>query len=365
MKIALVRLKSPVRDKADALARMAHIYERSAAGGANLVVFPEFETPNEWGNGLADSGLILSRSDLARLAVQVGPVALLVGSSVRLPPNSQVAVFCLLDGAVRELEFIAPRTQIMRYRGQMIETMIFRNCWLGQEQIHEYYRSDKLSALGATVALDFFEQTRFQAAALDATAESRKLMAYWHLLQRDANSVSDSGTIRADAVSGARNISVHGDACLIVDLASRSSAILDSSLILGCAAKLPIKVGNAGVVVEVLRTHLQFRTGMMFRDELTNDAGMLFVYRHAKRASFYMRNTRLPLSCAYMNSEGIILELHDLEPLNCTPIRSASEEIRFVLEVNRGWFARLGVGIGARMTINKASPGGYFFHTSN
>ncbi len=349
---------------------MAHIYEQAVADGVDLVVFPELAMPKERGNGLADSRLIFSRLDLDRLAVQTGTVPLLVGCTVRPLPetrqlHSSVAVFSLLDGEILELEFAAPRTQFLRYRGRVIETMIFRNCWLGQEQLHEYYRPDKLGALGATVALDFFEQNRFQGGALGVTAKSKPLTAYWHLLQRDANPVSDSGTIRADVVSGARQISMQGDACIVVDLASRWPAIPGSSLILGCAAQLPIRVGNAEVVVEVLRTHLQFRTGMMFRGELADDAGMLFVYPQPKRASFYMRNTRLPLSCAYMDSEGGILEIHNLEPLNCTSVRSTSEEIRFVLEVNLGWFARHEVSIGARMTINQTTPGDCFFETSN
>lgn len=377
MKVALARLESPVRDVADAIGRVVQIYQQAVVDGVDLVVFPEFAVPKEEGTGPADSHLIFSRPDLDRLAVQTGPVALLVGCAVRpLPKDHQlqnsVAVFCLLDGEIQELESAAPRTQFMRYRGQVIETMLFRNCWLGQEQIHEYYRSDKLGILGATRALDCFEKVCFQGAVLDGTRKSPPLTAYWHLLQQNANAVSDSGTITGNVVHGPRQITSQGDACLIVDLVSRWSAILsvssvgakrDSSLILGCAAQLPIKIGNTEVVVEVLRTYLQFRTGMMFRGELSDDAGMLFVYRQPKRVSFYMRNTRLPLSCAYMNSEGVILEIHDMEPLSCTSIRSASEEIRFVLEVNRGWFARHEVDIASRMTINQSSPGDYFFET--
>ena len=370
MRIALSRLDSPVLDKADAIARMARIYKEAVAGGADLVAFPELSIPAEGGNGFAGSHLLFSRPDLDRLAVQTGTVPLLVGCTVRPLPEADglqnsVAVFSLLDGAIQELELVAPRMQIMRYRGHVFEAMILRNCWLGQEQMHECYRPDCLAILEATAALDFFEHACFQADAFGVSAKNQPITACWHLLKRDADPVSDSGTIRADVDSGARNISVQGAACLVVDLASRWPGILDSVLILGCATQLPMKVGNVEIAVEVQRTYLQLRAGMMFRGELTDGAGMLFVYRRAQRASFFMRNTVIPLSCAYLNSEGVILEIHDMEPLDETPIGSASREIRFVLEVNQGWFTRHKVGIGARMTINEMSPGDCFFAASN
>jgi hypothetical protein len=60
-----------------------------------------------------------------------------------------------------------------------------------------------------------------------------------------------------------------------------------------------------------------------------------------------MKNTRVPLTAAYINSEGVILELHDLEPLNETPVEADSGEVQYVLETKQGWFARHKVSTGA------------------
>jgi uncharacterized membrane protein (UPF0127 family) len=78
----------------------------------------------------------------------------------------------------------------------------------------------------------------------------------------------------------------------------------------------------------------------MRRSSLGDGEGMLFVYENPQKVAFYMKDTFIPLSCAFIDTDGAILEIHDLEPLDETPVVSASSEVRFVLEVNRGWFAR-------------------------
>ena len=59
---------------------------------------------------------------------------------------------------------------------------------------------------------------------------------------------------------------------------------------------------------------------MMFRKEMNENEAMLFVFAQPFHASFYMRNTIIPLSCAYLDTEGEILEIHDLKPMDETPI---------------------------------------------
>jgi uncharacterized membrane protein (UPF0127 family) len=80
---------------------------------------------------------------------------------------------------------------------------------------------------------------------------------------------------------------------------------------------------------------------------MTENEGMLFVFARPHRTSFYMRNTTLPLTAAYIDSEGTILELHDLEPLNETPVEASSENIQYVLEMKHGWFKRHNIAVGA------------------
>ena len=111
-------------------------------------------------------------------------------------------------------------------------------------------------------------------------------------------------------------------------------------------------LGSQELTVELAATLPQVMTGMMFRKQMAENEGMLFIFGldnrlpGPHRASFYMRNTLIPLSCAYMDSEGMILEIHDMKPLDESPIEAKSDNVQYVLEVNQGWFER-----------NKVSPG--------
>jgi uncharacterized protein len=106
-------------------------------------------------------------------------------------------------------------------------------------------------------------------------------------------------------------------------------------------------VGAHELSTEVCLSPQQLATGMMFRTNLQADAAMLFPFVVPHRAAFYMRNTTVPLSAAYIDPEGVILEIHDLIPLDEKAIEAASDQIQYVLEVNQGWFARHGVATGA------------------
>ena len=105
-------------------------------------------------------------------------------------------------------------------------------------------------------------------------------------------------------------------------------------------------LGATELEAEVAISAREIATGMMHRTEMGENEAMLFVFAKPHRTSFYMRNTLIPLSCAYIDSKGTILEIHDMEPLDETPIVASSDRIRYVLEVNRGWFTRHGIGRG-------------------
>jgi hypothetical protein len=59
-----------------------------------------------------------------------------------------------------------------------------------------------------------------------------------------------------------------------------------------------------------------------------------------------MKNTLIPLSVAYIDPEGVILEIHDLQPLDETPVEAATDQVQYVLEMRQGWFARHNLGPG-------------------
>lgn len=105
-------------------------------------------------------------------------------------------------------------------------------------------------------------------------------------------------------------------------------------------------LGAEEMVAELALTPTQVQTGMMFRTNLAENAGMLFVFSAPHRASFWMKNCPLPLSAAYIDPDGVILEIHDLQPHNTNSVVAASERVQFVLETSQGWFGRHRVTTG-------------------
>ncbi|MDR1104745.1 MAG: DUF192 domain-containing protein [Treponema sp.] len=104
------------------------------------------------------------------------------------------------------------------------------------------------------------------------------------------------------------------------------------------------------VQVELARTEEERARGLMFRRSLEDGKGMLFIYEHEDNLSFWMSNTYIPLSIAFISREGRILEIHDMEPLNLNSVRSGAKA-RYALEVPRGWFSRAGIAPGDRLEI--------------
>ena len=83
----------------------------------------------------------------------------------------------------------------------------------------------------------------------------------------------------------------------------------------------------------------------MFRESLEQDRGMLFVFETTDRHSFHMRNTFIPLDIAFINEEGVIESIKQLDPMSSIPVYP-NGNIRYAVEVNRGWFAENGVVVG-------------------
>ena len=100
--------------------------------------------------------------------------------------------------------------------------------------------------------------------------------------------------------------------------------------------------------VEVPRSPVERNMGLMFRETLDDDSGMLFVFDHVGVQDFYMKNTTIPLDIAFINEEGIIESIKQLEPLNTKRI-SSDFNILYALEVNQGWFEENGVKVGDKV----------------
>jgi uncharacterized membrane protein (UPF0127 family) len=110
---------------------------------------------------------------------------------------------------------------------------------------------------------------------------------------------------------------------------------------------MKLYLGPQEITAELAVTLAQITTGMMFRTNMAEMEGMLFVFGRPHQAQFWMRNTLLPLSCAYIDPEGSILEIHDMKPLDETGIPAATDQIQYVLEMKQGWFQRNNVNTGA------------------
>jgi uncharacterized membrane protein (UPF0127 family) len=100
---------------------------------------------------------------------------------------------------------------------------------------------------------------------------------------------------------------------------------------------------------------------MMFRTNIAENEAMLFVFPYPSRVSFWMKNVSIPLGCAYLDREGVILEVHALKPHNETPVPADSREVQFVLETREGWFERNQVGVGTLVQTEKGTLRETFF----
>lgn len=107
----------------------------------------------------------------------------------------------------------------------------------------------------------------------------------------------------------------------------------------------PLVVGNARATVEVAASAAERRRGLMHRESLPQDHGMLFIFPEEAMRTFWMKDTPLPLSIAFADSGGRIVRITDMEPLSTRPV-SSGQPARYALEMSRGWFERRGVFVG-------------------
>ena len=115
----------------------------------------------------------------------------------------------------------------------------------------------------------------------------------------------------------------------------------------GPASSVNLKIKQKAVVAELALDFSARQLGLMHREKLAPDAGMLFVHPRASKLSFHMKNTLVPLSIAFLDNQGKILQIERMKPKDLSPTRSKNE-VRFALEVNEGWFETNEIGVGDR-----------------
>jgi hypothetical protein len=117
----------------------------------------------------------------------------------------------------------------------------------------------------------------------------------------------------------------------------------------------PLKIRGHEVRAELANTDETRRTGLMFRKSLAENGGMLFVYEAPGRHAMWMKNTLVPLSVAFIDRDGRIINIEDMQPLS-EEAHASKGEAWYSLEMNRGWFAKRGIKPGDRVEGLKAIP---------
>lgn len=120
-------------------------------------------------------------------------------------------------------------------------------------------------------------------------------------------------------------------------------------------------LGPEEMVAEMAVTTKEIMTGMMFRTHMGTNEGMIFALPYTQRGDFWMKNCYIPLSVAYIDPEGVIQEIHDMQPQNTNSILSASDNIRFALETPQGWFKRHHIGPGVVVRTERGTLMNTFF----
>jgi uncharacterized membrane protein (UPF0127 family) len=105
------------------------------------------------------------------------------------------------------------------------------------------------------------------------------------------------------------------------------------------------------LAVEVAETPADRMMGLMGRKSLTADSGMLFDFGTTVDTAFWMKDTSIPLSIAFIGTDGKVLAIRDMKPFDETPVRSPGA-YRYAIEVNRGWFAANGITAGSTALID-------------
>lgn len=110
-----------------------------------------------------------------------------------------------------------------------------------------------------------------------------------------------------------------------------------------------LSAGMHQIDAQVAATPAQRSTGLMFRKEMPQHEGMLFIFEQPQQQCFWMMNTFIPLTAAFVADDGTIVNLADMKP-QTTDAHCSARPVRYVLEMNQGWFAKKGLKAGTKLT---------------
>ena len=127
----------------------------------------------------------------------------------------------------------------------------------------------------------------------------------------------------------------------------------------GARAELPeitLAIAGHAITAEVASTNSERSQGLMHRRMLPENRGMLFVFPEPALHAMWMVNTYVPLSVAFLDAEGVIINIEDMTPHTQTP-HAAKRPAKYALEANRGWFSKRAIQAGAKVQgLERAPP---------
>ena len=135
--------------------------------------------------------------------------------------------------------------------------------------------------------------------------------------------------------------------CAALMAIATSSATADESPQLNLQ-RITLTAGIHQIDTQVAVTQSQHAIGLMYRDEMPLNEGMLFVFEQPTVQCFWMKNTRIPLTAAFVADDGTIVNLENMKP-QTTESHCSAKPVRYVLEMNQGWFAKKGVKPGSKL----------------
>jgi uncharacterized membrane protein (UPF0127 family) len=126
-----------------------------------------------------------------------------------------------------------------------------------------------------------------------------------------------------------------------------TSTVLSENLL-----KIPLYIKSIKIRVEVAKTPEERNHGLMGRNHLGKDEGMLFVFEKEDYHSFWMKDTQIPLSIAFIDKEGRIVSIQDMKPLTLES-HTPPQIILYALEMKKGWFSANGIKVGDIIRFSK------------
>ena len=121
--------------------------------------------------------------------------------------------------------------------------------------------------------------------------------------------------------------------------------------VLPFSAWCPIQLGGETIEVQVAHRFQEVSRGLMYRDSLEQDRGMLFYYDSPREMSFWMRNTSIALDIGFFTADGVLREIYPMYPMDERSVKSRRDDLIMAIEMNQGWYAENGIGVGTKLDL--------------